>query len=82
MYVVSAETFSTSEASSTQSTITAPATDTGHEMVARIILSEEGYAAVGANPTATVASSTRIAAGVPEFLACGPGDKVAIRDSA
>ena len=80
MYVATSQTFATTEASSTQSTANA-LDQSGHQLTVRIVVSEEGYVKIGANPTATT-SSTRLVANVPEFFAVAPGDKVAIIDSA
>lgn len=78
------QTFGTTEASSTQSTITAPTkTAAGsRETVVRVVLSEEGYIELAANPTAAVATSIRVVANQPEYFSCVPGDKIAIIDAA
>lgn len=81
MYVASSQTFATTEASSTQSSANT-LVDNGHEMVVRIVLSEEGHVAIGANPTADLASSARVVANAEAFFAVGAGDKVAVIDSA
>ena len=81
MYVDVAQTFATTELSSTQSAANALA-QMGHNLAVRVMLSEEGYVKIGANPTATVAAGTRIAANAEAFFAVAPGDKVAIIDSA
>lgn len=78
-----AQTFATTEASSTQSTIAAPtkAQAGGLELLARVVLSEEGYIEVGANPVAAVATSMRVVANQPEYFSVAPGDKIAVIDA-
>jgi hypothetical protein len=78
------ENLSTTNASSTASTVTAPSKNDaacgGRSIAFRVMLSEEGYVRV--NGTAAVGTGMRCIADVEYFFPANNGDTISVRDTA